>query len=87
MAFLKTDVTLIRDVLARIGEIVTIKERVASGVFSIWPNPLWHSHPQNFPFERDPACFLDAGADEFAQAFEIGGGGLAPIDQKIAMKF
>ena len=48
---------------------------------------LWHSYPQNFPFERDPACFLDAGADELAQAFEIGGGGLAPIDQKIAMKF
>ena len=47
---------------------------------------LWHPHHKDFPLQRYPARLKHAGANEFAQGFEIGGSGFATIDQKIAMQ-
>src|SRR5262249_47691762 len=46
-----------------------------------------HSDPDplDLPFELDAGILLHALADGFAQALDVGGGGVAGVDQKIAV--
>src|SRR5215475_13070095 len=46
---------------------------------------LCHSDPLDLPLEIDAGMLLDAPAHRLAQRFDVGGGGAAEIDQKIAV--
>src|SRR5208337_3477951 len=43
-------------------------------------------YPLDFPIKFDATMLLDALAHNFAQIFDLGGGGAAPIDEKIAVQ-
>src|ERR1700743_1155014 len=44
-----------------------------------------HAHPLDLPFELHARMRLDARAHLFAQGFDIGGGGVAQIDEEVAV--
>src|ERR1051326_6904143 len=45
----------------------------------------WPANPLDFPFERDAELLPHAGPHIFTESFNVRGGGLAGVDEKIAV--